>query len=1522
MKALRITLTLRRSARRLLLIAGLAAVSVLLVACGLLAYLHTAAGRRFLAAKVNAWVSREIVAELRIERIDVLSNDRLVISGATLLDTKGRAVLRLRGLSAPLDAWTLLRNALEPTARVELRDVRVESLEVGLYRSESGGVSLADAFESRTPVKSKTPRKPGAGPLIQLPHVAVGSATVRTDFAGLSRATAELRTLNLKFDFSPDLLSLGLGTADARVLDALPLDAKGRLNAVLRFPGVIDASFDGSVGAAPVQASFRAKGDDLGLHVNSESLAPDTMRALISSWPVRIPLSARIALTGPATALSARVETQAEASRLEATGTLSLTPTVKGEFSLTARELDARLLAPGLAKTAVMADGKLEFASEPAPHVALHARLAQTELSGVPLPETNIVAVYADNQVTGSAASLDPALPVSVDVHVSPAGALSFHARAPELDLAALAPYGFSARGRAAFEANGELRENQLSAQLDARVRTLQLAPLLAQSTLIRAKLRGPIAQPEQLTLEVEAQGGKLALGAVEFPVWAFESRGSLRRQLVSARAGPQSAPGLQVSTTLAFGAGVSLSETRIAGELRGVKHDLELESARFANQLVELNGLRWQVASGSLKGSARLSPTDRLVDLEVSGLQPELVSKMLGLGSEPVRGKFGATLHFEERGRVRRGKLEAVLTDGTVASLGAVHGELSASLSDSELDGDGELIAPGLGRGKLSMRGTLPRAPLGLESATRTVGQLQVDLSSVELEEAGRRWLPAASVLLKGHAAASVRLNKWEANAPASLSYEFKTTDLGIQSQRSNSEGTLRHGEIASHGEIGASNTALQVELNDGAGPWLSAKIEQRLALADWLHALRSSSLAELLDAPLRAAVGARPRSLELLGGNLSRGFSGEIAANCGVTGSLRHPEFEASLNATGLGGVSSNGNGKLTLHIDYSAAREEYAVSARYAASTRAKLDFSGGGHWSWLEHGFGENWSAQGVGKIENIDLAPIGQWLAVPLSGEAGGSVSLNASSEEFEAEGQLALQRLTLERQALGNGAAKLRVHRGLAEAELKLASADSTLELSGELGLCWKGGPCVDSERGGSVDGKVRNYQLATLAPVLRSVASDVRGPLNGFISLAWDPADATGKRATRVRADAVVSGGSVTLSAGAGSFRCAKLRALGEGTSTLKLAISGCARSSQTNVWVDADVALNGPAPQRVTATLYTRPRAGKSSDRNGEDPGGKVPVTFDGVTLGSANVRQERPIKVTVDLASLQRSVEASIPELEFELPVKDDTSLVELTEDPAIVIADQKAPPELSVEQGESTPWKVSVKLGNAVSIKQPGMRVPVTGALTQSADGLLDGNIILPEGGVVPQLGQIFRLKRSRVRFNHQPLKDGALNIEASTRTAEGVVVDLFVSGTIEKPVIRLRSDPPRSENDIVALLLGVQGSDTVNSNGQQGADLRGSATALAMNQLLRGSALAGFQFGAGQTHQGDSVSTVSMRASNTVWLEGRTVRTSTQRAANSGVQSSGVIDWRFARGFSLRTQLGTISGLELRWSHRY
>ncbi|HEX2674257.1 MAG TPA: hypothetical protein VHM25_25445, partial [Polyangiaceae bacterium] len=732
--ALPLRRTLRRFARRAAVFIGAFAAIALLVFCGLLAYLQTAPGRRLLATKVSEWVSRELVAELRIERIEVLSSRRLSISSATLFDAKGRAVLAVRGVRAPLDAWTLLHNALEPTARVELPDVHVEQLEVGLYRTESGGISLVDAFDSASPAKTTTPPRTTKGPRIHLPKLVVERVTARTDFGGLSRATAELHRLNSNFDWSPELFSLGLKTADARVSGMAPLDAKGRLHAELRFPGMTQANFDGDVGVMPIRASFRANGADLGLILDSESLAPEGMRRLIPGWPLFEPLSARVELSGPATGLMAQVNAHAGASRLEGMGRVALSPTLKGEVALTGRDLDARLFAPALAQTAIGLEAKLEFAFDPAVHAALNAHSAKAHLFGVALPETNWAAVYANDQLTGTVTSVDPALPVTVDVGVTSEGVLNFRGRARDLDLAALAPYGLHARGHADLDGNGELKAAELSAQFEARIRAFQLAPVLAQSTLVRGKLRGPIAHPDRLVLEIDAQGTKLALGRAEFPVWGMESRGSPRRQTVSVRAGPESAPTLQASTTLAFGPGVSLSDSRLQTELNGVKHGLALKFAHFARQRMELTELSWQAGTGTLAGSLLVTPTHKRVEFELNGLQPEVVSKTLGVDANPLRGQLAASLHFEEDGRGRRGELKASLVNGTAVPVGPVQAELRMHVTNSEVEGEGTLVTPQFGRGELSVHGTLGEAPLGWEFPTRVAGALTLDFHDLDL--------------------------------------------------------------------------------------------------------------------------------------------------------------------------------------------------------------------------------------------------------------------------------------------------------------------------------------------------------------------------------------------------------------------------------------------------------------------------------------------------------------------------------------------------------------------------------------------------------------------------------------------------------------------------------------------------------------------------------------------------------------------------------------------------------------------
>ena len=940
-KALEVTL--RRLARRALVAISVVAISALVILLGLLVYLHSAAGRKMLAAKVSALVSRELIAELRIERIDVLGSDRLAISGATFFDAQGRAIVSVRGVTARFDVLSLLANAVfEPVITVELPNIAVERVELGLFHTAKSSLSLIEAFQTRVP--SPTPEAPpGKSPRIHLPRIAIDRISVRTDLSGLTEATAEVRALRASFDWSPQLLSLGLSSDDVRVLRALPVAGQARLQVRARIPGTMEVTLDGNLGDLPFNASFRQTGDELALKLSSDSLTPDAMRALVPAWPLRAPSSIQLELSGRLAAMQVRAEAEAGASRIAASGTVAFSPNVNGELSVNGHGLDAQLFAPELEHTALGVDATLKFALDPAARVELSGRVAKGELFGAQLPETAVHVTYTDHRVSGTLASSDPALPVSAEFGVSAEGALSFHAHAQNLNLVALEPYGLGARGLLDFDVTGELVQAKLAARFEARVRAFAVAHARAQATLVRCKVQGSTARIEQLGVELHAEGTQLALGAVEFPAWAVESNGTLERQLVSVRAGPAVEPTLQASTTLALAGGMSLSDTRLEAQLNGVKHRLDLKFARLAAQALELRELHWQVGAGSLSGSALIGRTRKRVELEVSGLEAEAVVKTLGLDANALRGRLDAQLLFEEQGRVRHGQLQGSLLDGALPELGAVRAELSATLAGSELAGQVILSAPTLGQGKLSLHGVLAKEPLAVESFTQMEGEVRLDVTDVELEEVRRRWLPTAPLALSGFVAGSIRVSRPDAGAPATVSYELKTRELGLNGSRPDGDGSLLHAQLESHGQITSNETNLQIELKDAAGPWISARVEQRLGWLELLRMLRSSSPVPLLDAAVQAEIVARPRSLELLGAANPFALKGEVAANLNVTGVARRPEIKGSLTATGLG-TGTDANGKLELTLDYSAEREDYSFTARYANRRQGNFAIDG--------------------------------------------------------------------------------------------------------------------------------------------------------------------------------------------------------------------------------------------------------------------------------------------------------------------------------------------------------------------------------------------------------------------------------------------------------------------------------------------------------------------------------------------------------------------------------------------------
>ena len=151
-----------RVVRSAVSVLALVLVFVLATIAGFVIHLDTNATRRLAARLTNSLVSAELVAELRIERIEVLSAERLVVSRASLLDEFGKPVLVAEQLDVRFGLFALLRGIFgKKEVRVTIPDVRAEKVFVGLTRDEkTGDLTIENAFRPTSPGPPGGAKKP------------------------------------------------------------------------------------------------------------------------------------------------------------------------------------------------------------------------------------------------------------------------------------------------------------------------------------------------------------------------------------------------------------------------------------------------------------------------------------------------------------------------------------------------------------------------------------------------------------------------------------------------------------------------------------------------------------------------------------------------------------------------------------------------------------------------------------------------------------------------------------------------------------------------------------------------------------------------------------------------------------------------------------------------------------------------------------------------------------------------------------------------------------------------------------------------------------------------------------------------------------------------------------------------------------------------------------------------------------------------------------------------------------------
>lgn len=120
-----------------------------------------------------------------------------------------------------------------------------------------------------------------------------------------------------------------------------------------------------------------------------------------------------------------------------------------------------------------------------------------------------------------------------------------------------------------------------------------------------------------------------------------------------------------------------------------------------------------------------------------------------------------------------------------------------------------------------------------------------------------------------------------------------------------------------------------------------------------------------------------------------------------------------------------------------------------------------------------------------------------------------------------------------------------------------------------------------------------------------------------------------------------------------------------------------------------------------------------------------------------------------------------------------------------------------------------WKVTIVGPKQLFLQGPDTLVELGTNLVVASgtpSATLDGSVYVVRSGTLTLVGRKFEMERGEVSFAKNRLRQGRLDVEA-TYLAKTAMVYINLIGTLEKPDFELRSDPPMSESQIVAAILG-------------------------------------------------------------------------------------------------------------------
>lgn len=1564
---------LRRAAKLIGKSVGLLAVFVVAVVGGILLHAGMRAPRTFALEQVNAILEGSFQGRIDLRRIEVLRLDRLGGVEADIYDPEGQRVVHVEGVSVRFGIVTIVRSLLGGgRLDIDLHDLHVRHAEVLIEDDAQGNIGLVRAFDAKEPTPADEP--PSAGTAVTIRGIALDHAWIHGRLAGAPVIDVDLDGLLADFGYSPDETTIRVDALGLRARGIPGLSPRGDVVADVVLPAEttarrIRAAYDGYVGEVPVALRASLLGDDVAATVDVtetpaaaiNAIAPDqlTLRApvrahaevfgtlpTIDAWLDASLGDGDVSLTGVVTL----PESDADAMRATAEVEITHLDLSVAQDGLPASDLDAFVAASVISHPGGAMDG--DFALENRPGT----------VAGQVVPAAEVSGVFTERSVTGSALVHEAGAPTAILFALGPRpGAatpslLAFDVRTQIGDLGAVRRLGDLGSGRASVGASGTI---DLEAQsVDATVRAEATGVTVSGVGLDHAEVNGGVSgtfAAPRFSSQIFANG--LSVEGYTFESITVGARGTPERIDVEAAMAAQGerTPAVVASARIVTTGNLRVEDGRVAVKREEVEAVAKVAVVTvLPGGGVDVRALSVEGLGAPLRADVRYAGDRLVVKARTEGIDVTRIGELLAR-EEEMRGSVALDVDATIDRREAHGRVQVSAKDVYVAGIDGGDAEIALALDGKQVSADVAVKLDGVGDVRvkapaISLGGPL-LSPKGILDAT---GDASID-GKVDVAALLERLPKDMRPLSRGEGIVTLRGNvsRPRADADPSVEVEVATSGLALTGKEEDvvdEAGNKTQGATPWHvekidttvkarfeGESG--RTTVAASFHDTRGALGEVAVETEVPLKE-VMAPKADLTAIAGQLPMKLHIAVPRRSLEDLPGGVVKDVEGEIELRADFEGTLREPKVAVSAKAEDLrakSGIACLRSIDVALEATYDGKKATLDVRAKTGGrevmkavasldlaiqdvlDAQKRTDAQGGDAPAVTEVPLA--WEASGEVTVDRFPLETANAFLPQPIGGSLSGKAKVAQLHRDATLEAAFTLDEVTVERARIPTIKLTASIKDGTFGAEAKLTQRDGRLGAKISGAATWGDAlaPSFDLKKPVDVALDAKNFRVAAARPFVAEVFSELDGRIDANAKLRVFPGGKDGTFAGAI----VVREGVFAVPQIGERFSAVSARVVMKPWGTVRLEKLE-AQGPTGRLTASAEAVFDGLAFQKADARL--------------EIPEGEsIPIAVEGVPMGRAHGNVTAKVTMSADQKRLEASVD--VPMLKVELPQSTGNSVQDLAPDDKIRIGYHDGTDLVTVPLEKPEPpadpsdlaVRTEVKLGKDVQIKRDTtLDVYLRGGVVvQIADATrVSGEIRLMRGQIELQ-GKIFEIERGTVSFVGDDPGDPLIQATAFWDAPGDVRVYADFTGHVSEGKLTLRSTPPYSEDEILALILfgstdGALGSSKgpKQSSGVAAVGLAGGVVTQGLNKIISGVTP-------------DLSTRIDSSEANSpqpqiVWQITKDVTASL--GYKLGVPAPGTdpdraqltLDWRFVRNWSLDTKVGDqgSTSVDVIWRMRY